>query len=98
MATVPRVFRPARFRDLASIGVTTMVEAGAMGGVMMSDSMSHPEDVSAADWVEQQEDADPIRDEQDPALSTAGPGTGRYDVDEADLAEQQVEVFLDEEQ
>ena len=62
----------------------------------MSDSM-RPEDVPAEDWAEQQEDADPRRDEQAAELAGETPGVGTAEVDEADLAEQRTEVFLDDE-
>lgn len=61
----------------------------------MSGFATHPEDVPAADWAEQQEDADPARDE-DPAPVTRS-GSHDPEADEADLAEQSVEVFYLEE-
>ena len=65
--------------------------------LVMSDFSAHPEDVPAADWAEQQEDADPVRDEEEAELAAERPALGTAEVNEADLAEQQAEVFLDEE-
>jgi hypothetical protein len=62
----------------------------------MSAFAKHPEDVPVADWAEQQEDADPSRDE-DEAAPAARSGVGDAEADEADLAEQSIEVFYPEE-
>ncbi|GAA3638958.1 hypothetical protein [Microlunatus ginsengisoli] len=64
----------------------------------MSDYSTRPEDVPAADWAEQQEDADPAREAEEAEVAAERTELGSGEVDEADLAEQQAEVFLDEDE
>ncbi|HET9649144.1 MAG TPA: hypothetical protein VFP34_13080 [Microlunatus sp.] len=62
----------------------------------MSDFSTRPDDVPAEDWAEQLQDADPAREEE----AELEPAAGRRDAaeaDDADLAEQRSEVFLEEE-
>ena len=63
----------------------------------MSDYSNRPEDVPAEDWVEQQEVADPAREEEEMA-SADNPRSSSGEADEADIAEQRTEVFLDDEE
>jgi hypothetical protein len=64
----------------------------------MSDYSNRPEDVPAADWAEQQEDADPAQ-EAEGALPVWGPpNVDTVEADEADLAEQRVPVFFPDEE
>jgi hypothetical protein len=62
----------------------------------MSDYSNRPEDVPAADWAEQQEDADPVQDEEEAAADQSNVET--VEADEADLAEQRVPVFFPDEE
>ncbi len=64
----------------------------------MTDSPTRPEDVSAADWAEQLQDADPVRDEEEAELAAEQPELGTAEVDEGDLADQLVEVFVPDEE
>lgn len=66
--------------------------------MIMSDYSTRPEDVPAADWAEQQEAADPVLDEEEAASATSHPALGTVEADEADLAEQRVEVFFPDEE
>jgi hypothetical protein len=75
----------------------TIVGIQARERIIMSDFSIPPEEVPAADWAEQQETADPVRDEEEAELAAERPRVGTAEVDEADLAEQQAEIFLDEE-
>ena len=63
----------------------------------MSERSGRGDDVPAEDWAEQLQDADPIRDEDETELAAEEPRLGSAEVDEADLAEQRAEVFVDEE-
>ena len=63
----------------------------------MSEYTARPEDVPAADWAEQQEYADPLQDEEAAESAAAHPEVGSAEADEADVAEQRAEVFLDDE-
>lgn len=64
----------------------------------MSDYSTRPEDVPAADWAEQQEEAGPVQDEEETGPTAVQPILGTLEADEADLAEQQLEVFLPDEE
>lgn len=64
----------------------------------MSDDSTPPEDVPAEDWAEQLLEADPARDEEATAAAAEPPVLGTAEVDEADLAEQQAAVFLDDDE
>jgi hypothetical protein len=63
----------------------------------MSDDSNHPADVSAADWVEQQEVADPRQGEEAAEATADQPNIDTVEADEADLAEQRVPVFFPDE-
>jgi hypothetical protein len=63
----------------------------------MSERSERADDVPAEDWAEQLQEADPSRDEDETELATEQPRLGSAEVDEADLAEQQAEVFVDDE-
>ena len=60
----------------------------------MSDNSTRPEDVPAADWAEQQEDADPLLDAEAVDAASDQADVRTFEADEADLAEQRIPVFF----
>jgi hypothetical protein len=55
-----------------------------------------PLDVPEADWVEQAAEADPLAEAEEPP-PPANMGRGLREVDDADLAEQEAVVYVDDE-
>jgi hypothetical protein len=56
-----------------------------------------PLDVPEADWVEQAAEADPLAEAEEERRQPANIGRGLREVDDADLAEQQTVVYVDDE-
>jgi hypothetical protein len=56
-----------------------------------------PLDVPEADWVEQAAEADPFAEAEEELPQPANIGRGLREVDDADLAEQETVVYVDDE-
>jgi hypothetical protein len=56
-----------------------------------------PLDVPEADWVEQAVEADPLAEAEEEPRQSANIGRGLREVDDADLAEQETVVYVDDE-
>jgi hypothetical protein len=56
-----------------------------------------PLDVPEADWVEQAAEADPLAEDDELPPQPANIGRGLREVDDADLAEQETVVYVDDE-
>jgi hypothetical protein len=54
-------------------------------------------DVPEADWVEQAAEADPLAEDEEELPQPAYIGRGLREVDDADLAEQETVVYVDDE-